>query len=47
MIPAVLLVAGLLELVGAVLVLRSFGPGYRIGRLLATTPLVSGWRSCP
>jgi hypothetical protein len=41
MIPAVLLVAGLLALVGAVLVLRSFGPGYRIGRLLATTPLVS------
>ena len=41
MIPAVLLVAGLVAIVGAVLVLRSFGPGYRIGRLLATTPLVS------
>jgi hypothetical protein len=41
MIPAVLLVAGLVAIGGAVLVLRSFGPGYRIGRLLATTPLVS------
>jgi hypothetical protein len=41
MIPAVLLVAGVLALGCAVFVLRSFGPGYRIGRLLATTPLVS------
>ncbi len=41
MIPAILLVAGLLALAGALLVLRSFGPGYRIGRLLATTPPVS------
>jgi hypothetical protein len=40
-IPAALLVAGLLALGTAVVVLRSFGPGYRIGRLLATTPLVS------
>jgi hypothetical protein len=40
-IPAILLVAGLLALAGALLVLRSFGPGYRIGRLLATTPLIS------
>jgi hypothetical protein len=41
MIPAVLLVAGVLALGCAILVLRSFGPGYRIGRLLAATPLVS------
>jgi hypothetical protein len=40
-IPVVLLVAGAAALVGAALVLRSFGPGYRIGRLLATTPQVS------
>jgi hypothetical protein len=40
-IPVVLLVAGLAALGGAALVLRSFGPGYRIGRLLATTVLVS------
>ncbi|HEX7471802.1 MAG TPA: hypothetical protein VF323_01870 [Candidatus Limnocylindrales bacterium] len=41
MIPGVLLISGLAALGGAVLVLRSFGPGYRIGRLLATTPPVS------
>jgi hypothetical protein len=41
MIPVVLLVAGLAALGGAVLVLRSFGPGYRLGRLLATTRAVS------
>lgn len=41
MIPVVLLACGLAALGGAVLVLRSFGPRYRIGRLLATTPLVS------
>jgi len=41
MIPVALLVAGLAALGGAALVLRSFGPGYRIGRLLATTVAVS------
>jgi hypothetical protein len=41
MIPVALLVAGLVALAGAVLVLRSFGPGYRLGRLLATTRAVS------
>lgn len=41
MIPLVLLVAGLAALAAGALVLRSFGPGYRIGRLLATTRLVS------
>ena len=40
-IPVVLVICGLAALAGAVVVLRSFGPGYRIGRLLATTPLVS------
>jgi hypothetical protein len=40
-IPTVLLVAGVAALAGAVVLLRSFGPGYRIGRLLATTPHVS------
>jgi hypothetical protein len=39
-IPVALLVAGLAALGGAVVVLRTFGPGYRLGRLLATTPLV-------
>ena len=41
MIPVVLLVVGLAALAGAALVLRSFGPGYRIGRLLAMTRQVS------
>jgi hypothetical protein len=41
MSPLALLAAGLAALGGAVLVLRSFGPGYRIGRLLATTPRVT------
>ncbi len=41
MIPIALLIAGLAALAGAALVLRSFGPGYRIGRLLATTVTVS------
>jgi hypothetical protein len=41
MIPAVLLAAGLAALAAGALVLRSFGPGYRIGRLLATTRQVS------
>jgi hypothetical protein len=42
MIPAVVplafLVAGALAVLGAVATLRSLGPGYRIGRLLATAP---------
>ena len=36
--PLVVLVAGLLAVGGGVVVLRSFGPGYRVGRLLASTP---------
>lgn len=39
--PLVLLLAGAGALVGGFLTLRSFGPGYRIGRLLATTRSVS------
>jgi hypothetical protein len=35
------MLAGLLALVGAVVVLRSFGTPYRVGRLLAATPRVS------
>jgi hypothetical protein len=41
MIPLVLVLAGFIALAGAALVLRSFGPSYRIGRLLATTHRVS------
>ena len=40
MTPLLLALAGIVALVGAVLVLRSFGPGYRLGRLLATTPVI-------
>jgi hypothetical protein len=40
-IPVALVVAGFVALGGAILVLRSFGPSYRIGRLLATTHRVS------
>jgi hypothetical protein len=36
--PLIVVAAGLAALGGAFLVLRSFGPGYRVGRLLATTP---------
>ncbi|MEA2538300.1 MAG: hypothetical protein QOF11_2534 [Chloroflexota bacterium] len=36
--PLIVIVAGLLALAGAFLVLRSFGSGYRVGRLLASTP---------
>jgi hypothetical protein len=39
--PLVPLIAGLLALALGVLVLRSYGPAYRIGRLLAATPSVS------
>ncbi len=36
--PLLVVVAGAAALVGGALVLRSFGPAYRVGRLLATTP---------
>jgi hypothetical protein len=39
--PLVPLVAGLIALVAGVLVLRTYGPRYRVGRLLATTPDVT------
>jgi hypothetical protein len=39
--PLVLAAAGVVALVAGGLVLRTFGPAYRIGRLLATTPAVS------
>ncbi len=39
--PLILLVAGFIVLVAGVLILWSFGGAYRIGRLLATTPLVT------
>jgi hypothetical protein len=39
--PLLPLLLGLLALFAAVLVLRSFGPRYRVGRLLATTPRIS------
>lgn len=38
MLPLVPIVAGLLALAAGVLVLRSFGANFRIGRLLAATP---------
>ena len=40
-IPLVFLVAGLVALAAGAVVLRTFGPRYRIGRLLATTPRVT------
>jgi hypothetical protein len=39
--PLVPLVAGLLALTLGILVLRTYGAGYRVGRLLASTPVVS------
>lgn len=36
--PLIVVVAGLVALGGGTLVLRSFGSGYRVGRLLAATP---------
>jgi hypothetical protein len=39
--PLIPLVAGLGALVAGVLVLRTYGPSYRVGRLLASTPTVS------
>ena len=41
MTPVVLAALGAVALVGAVVVLRSFGPGYRLGRLLAASPRIS------
>lgn len=40
-LPILLLLLGALALGVGVLVLRSFGPGYRIGRILAGTPTVT------
>jgi hypothetical protein len=39
--PLLLVAAGLVALVAAAIVLRSFGPRYRVGRLLAATPAVT------
>jgi hypothetical protein len=39
--PLVLIVASLIAMAAGVITLRSFGPRYRVGRLLATTPRVS------
>ena len=36
--PLIVVVAGLVALGGGSLILRSFGSGYRVGRLLASTP---------
>lgn len=41
MTPLLLVAAGILAFVGAFLVLRTLGPRYRVGRLLATTPRIS------
>lgn len=41
MSPLIPLVAGLVALVAGVLVLRTYGPSYRVGRLLAATRTVS------
>ena len=41
MSPLLPLVAGIAALVVGVLILRTYGPSYRVGRLLATTPEVS------
>jgi hypothetical protein len=40
-IPLLLVAGGVVAVVVGVLVLRSFGPRYRVGRLLAATPAVS------
>ena len=40
-IPLAFLTAGLVALAAGAVVLRSFGPRYRIGRLLATAPRVT------
>ena len=41
MTPLLLVLAGLVALASGVAVLRTFGPRYRVGRLLATTPRVT------
>jgi hypothetical protein len=41
LIPLLPVVAGLVALIAGVLVLRTYGPNYRVGRLLASTPEVS------
>jgi hypothetical protein len=40
-VPLLVIAAGVVALVAGVLVLRMFGPRYRVGRLLSTTPRVS------
>lgn len=40
MSPLAPLIVGLFALIVGVLLLRSYGPGYRVGRLLASTPVV-------
>jgi len=39
--PLVLLVIGVVALLAGVLILRTYGPNYRVGRLLASTPEVT------
>jgi hypothetical protein len=39
--PLILFIASLIAMAAGVITLRSFGPRYRVGRLLATTPRVS------
>ena len=41
LIPLIPVAAGFLALVAGILVLRTYGPNYRVGRLLASTPEVS------
>jgi hypothetical protein len=41
LIPLIPVAAGLVALVAGILVLRTYGPNYRVGRLLASTPEVS------
>ncbi|HSL34236.1 MAG TPA: hypothetical protein VK871_11340 [Candidatus Limnocylindrales bacterium] len=41
MIPLVLIAAGVVAVVAGAAILRSFGPRYRVGRLLASAPRVS------
>jgi hypothetical protein len=38
--PLILIVPGVLALVGGIVILRSFGPAYRVARLLAATPVL-------
>lgn len=44
--PLVPLIAGLVALLAGSLVLRSYGPNFRIGRLLASTPEVTVAEAC-